>query len=546
MINNIFNKLKLILLTTFLLVSYSYSYANVYATLDRDTVGNGESLELTIHLDSFSQQPNLNVLDKDFTVYNATTTNKTSIKNGKRISSYEMVVTMMPNRSGDITVPAIPVGQQSTQTMTLNVQKSLSSTEATKYQDIFALGTISSDSTYVNVPVTYTVRIYYATPLLGIQPKKWEIPKASLSQIGTVRSYKKRINGKSYDISEESFLVVPSSTGTIRIPPIVLQATTGNSFGQLGVKNQYISTEGHTLYVKPIPGDISIKDWFPSTGVKLTDSWSQQTNIKAGNMITRTVMVAAGGVLGNDIPKLEFESSDDFNVYVEKPEIEDMSTNGEASSTAVYKIGYMPLKEGKAYVPDVTLKWFDTTTGKSKVAKIGGKIFKVAKGDAPAGILNLGHQNTATIDRTVIVESPFWRNIAIGFILIWLVTLIVLMRVIFRNNEGPTKTVTDDVQLGDKASIRDIKKACSKKDNAALRKSLINWANTEYKVNVVSLIDIADMVPDMKPLLRELNSAIYSNTTFNNYRDIFKTARDSRKTKNHKNTKSVIKGLYDK
>ena len=528
----------------FLLVSYSY--ANVYATLYRDTVGNGESLELTIHLDSFSQQPNLNVLDKDFTVYNATTTNKTSMKNGKRTSSYEMVITIMPNRSGDLTVPAIPVGQQSTQAMTLNVQKSLSSAEATKYQDIFALGTISSKSTYVNVPVTYTIRIYYATPLLGIQPNKWEIPKASLSQIGAVRTYKKRVNGKSYDISEESFLVVPSSTGTIRIPPIVLKATTGNRFGQLGVKNQYISTEGHTLHVKPIPKNISIKDWFPSTGVKLTDSWSQQTNIKAGHMVTRTVMVAADGVLSNDIPKLEFESSDDFNVYIEKPELEDMSTNGKVSSTAVYKIGYMPLKEGKVYVPDVKLKWFDTTTGKSKEAKIDGKIFKVAKGDAPAGILNLGHQNTTTIDRTVIVESPFWRNIAIGFILIWLVTLIVLVRVMFTNSKDTTKTIIDDVQLGDKASIRDIKKACNKKDNIALRKSLINWVRTEYKIDSMSLTDVGDMVPEMKPLLRELDSAIYSNTTFNNYHSIVKTARDSRKTKKHTKTKVVIKGLYDK
>ena len=249
---------------------------------------------------------------------------------------------------------------------------------------------------------------------------------------------------------------------------------------------------------------------------------------------------------GNDIPKLELESSDDFNVYVEKPELEDMTTNGKISSTAIYKIGYMPLKEGKAHVPDVKLKWFDTTTGKSKEAKIKGKIFDVEKGDAQSGILNLGNQNTATIYKTVIVESPFWRNIAIGFILMWLVTLIVLARVILTKSKDTTKTIIDNVQLGDKASIRDIKKACNKKDNIALRKSLINWVKTEYKGDSMSLTDVGDVVPEMKPLLKELNSAIYSNTTFNNYHSIVKTARDSRKIKKHTKTKVVIKGLYDK
>jgi hypothetical protein len=280
--------------------------------------------------------------------------------------------------------------------------------------------------------------------------------------------------------------------------------------------------------------------------VKLTDNWSQQTNIKAGNLITRTVMVAAGGVLSNDIPKLEFESTDDFNVYVEKPELEDMSVNGEVSSTAVYKIGYMPLKEGKAEVPDVTLKWFNTVTGKSEVAKLNGKIFNVAKGDAPASILNLGHPTATTIDRIVTVESPFWRDIAIGFILMWIVTFLVLLRVVFSGSKNKSKTFVENVQVGDKASLRDVKKACNTKNNSNVQKSLINWANTEYKVDIMSLSDVADIVPDMKPLVRELNSALYSNTQFDKYDELVKILRNSQRNQKRNKTNAVIKGLYDR
>jgi predicted N-acyltransferase len=50
----------------------------------------------------------------------------------------------------------------------------------------------------------------------------------------------------------------------------------------------------------------------------------------------------------------------------------------------------------------------------------------------------------------------------------------------------------------------------------------------------------------MKPLVRELNSAIYSNTQFDKYDELVKILRNSQRNQKRNKTNAVIKGLYDR
>ncbi len=300
------------------------SYANVAASVDRTHLEKGETFELVLHLYNFDTQPDLDVLDKDFTVYNTSTSSKTIIINGQQRSQFKMIVTLMPNKTGKLTIPAIKVGNQSTKPISIEVDKELSNEEESNYQDLFAISSLATDETYVNVPVLYTLRLYYAIPILSLQPKPFDIKNSEIKQTNHRKTYQKRINGKMYDVVEESFLIIPNTTGTIRVPAIVLEATIPNTFGQLGTRVKYFSTEAKLLKVKSIPNDISINDWFPAADVQISDNWSTDKNIKEGELLTRTVKIKAKGVLSNDIPKLEFKSSNTFNVYPEKPELQDI------------------------------------------------------------------------------------------------------------------------------------------------------------------------------------------------------------------------------
>lgn len=72
--------------------------------------------------------------------------------------------------------------------------------------------------------------------------------------------------------------------------------------------------------------------------MQISDNWSTDKNIKEGELLTRTVKIKAKGVLSNDIPKLEFKSSNTFNVYPEKPELQDIEQAGQLTGVATYKI----------------------------------------------------------------------------------------------------------------------------------------------------------------------------------------------------------------
>lgn len=536
--------LKLISIFILSIVILNLSYANVSASVDRTHLEKGETFELVLHLDNFDTQPDLDVLDKDFTVYNTSTSSKTTIVNGQQSSQFEMIVTLMPNKTGKLTIPAIKVGNQSTKPISIEVDKELSNEEERNYQDLFAIGSLATDETYVNVPVLYTLRLYYATPILSLQPKPFDIKNSTIKQTNHRKTYQKRINGKMYDVVEESFLIIPNITGTIRIPAIVLEATIPNTFGQLGTRVKYFSTEAKLLKVKPIPNDISINDWFPAADVQISDNWSADKNIKEGELLTRTIKIKAKGVLSNDIPKLEFKSSDTFNVYPEKPELQDIEQAGQLTGVATYKIGYMPVKQGKAIIPAINLKWFDVDNHKSKVASIAAKTFDVQKGNIPSSNFVANSQPLSSQVVQKIVRDTFWRDVAIVLFILWLITFILLIKCKI------TKKIT--VEAGEKqgdlhqknTGLKEIKKACNKKDNVQLQRAIIGWANTQVDKQVFSLLEVAEVFPHLKDILKELNAAIYAVKDFNNYHELLNLIKSTTKITKTKSS-NLIKGLYE-
>ncbi|MGQ4001951.1 BatD family protein [Francisellaceae bacterium CB300] len=536
---------KIGVLISLVLFSVSMSFAAVSASISRTNVENGETIDLTLHLENFNTQPNLSVLDKDFTVYNTSTSSKVSTINGKTTAQYDMIVTIMPNKTGKLTIPAIKVGSEYTKPIAINVDKALSNDEEDKYQDIFAISTIASDSSYINVPVLYTIKIYYSTPILGLQPKPFKIDKSEIRPTNHRLTYQKRINGNLYDVNEESFLIVPHKTGKVEIPPMVLQATVSNGFGQLGVKTRFVSTKGHTLNVKPIPKNISIKDWFPSSDVSIVDGWSDDKNVTAGGLITRTVKITAKDVLSNDIPKLDFKSTDDFNIYAEKPKLEDVEKSGKLTGTATYKIGYMPTKEGKSEVSELKLKWYDVDAHKSKVASIAAKEFDVKKGS----VANTNFLGSITPDATKVVEKtvvdPFWKNVSIALAVLWVITLLLLLKCRFSKSKKLSFVEFEENNTNESLGIKDIKKACNKKDNAGLQKALVSWASQRFDREIFSTLEISNLVPELDSILKNLNAAMYSNKKFDGYAELLKIVINADKLKNKKKYNKQIKGLYE-
>ena len=78
-----------------------------------------------------------------------------------------------------------------------------------------------------------------------------------------------------------------------------------------------------------------------------------------------------------------------------------------------------------------------------------------------------------------------------------------------------------------------------------LQKALVGWANVKFDKEIFSTLDIAKIVPELKPILKNLNAAMYSNQKFDQYSELLKIVSSVNKTKNKNKSDRKIKGLYE-
>ncbi len=95
----------------------------ITASLDRDRVSLGDTLRLTIIATENEKlkDADLRALNKDFEIVGRSTNNSTSIVNGRMSQARKVIIDLMPRRAGSLYVPSIRMGQNSTQSIRIQV-----------------------------------------------------------------------------------------------------------------------------------------------------------------------------------------------------------------------------------------------------------------------------------------------------------------------------------------------------------------------------------------------------------------------------------------
>jgi len=92
------------------------------ASLDRSITSWGESVLLQIRVDgSADKDPDLSVLKNDFDILNQSQSSNYSLINGHMSRSKSWTINLMPKRKGNLVIPAISLGNVSTQPLHLQV-----------------------------------------------------------------------------------------------------------------------------------------------------------------------------------------------------------------------------------------------------------------------------------------------------------------------------------------------------------------------------------------------------------------------------------------
>ncbi|MEP1596652.1 MAG: BatD family protein, partial [Halieaceae bacterium] len=105
------------------LLTSGYSFADVTASLDRNQVAMGDTLQLNISADGGE---NINAIDlrpllKDFEILRRSTSSSTRIVNGQTTRTREITLAITARREGTLRIPALQVDNSRSNMLLVNV-----------------------------------------------------------------------------------------------------------------------------------------------------------------------------------------------------------------------------------------------------------------------------------------------------------------------------------------------------------------------------------------------------------------------------------------
>jgi len=431
---------RIALLLALLLIALG-AQAQTRAWLDRDRIAVGETATLNIETNQATvPSPDYAPLLAEFSMSGNTSSRQFESINGQSSVRVLFAVALRPKRDGLLRIPALRVGAQSTQPLTLTVTPAAPGPAAGRAGGVaFIEAESDAQDPYVQQAVGYTVRLYYAMPLIAGQLDQPAPDGASLQRVGQDLQYSRDVGGRPYTVVERRFLLVPEHSGTLTIPGATFEGRgAGGFFDEMfgdGQRDLRANGAPRFLRVRAAPVDAP-QPWLPLRALSLRYLVTPQS-ARAGDAATVTVEATADGASGAQMPELQLQVGDGAQMFAEPAQTDETFENGRPQVKVTRRFSIVPAREGALRVPGPRLAWWDVRAGIARTASLPDLNLQVARGTngfgaAPAASAVPGRNASAPGAqedddwiRVPGVQGPVrpWALGTVIFAALWLVTL---------------------------------------------------------------------------------------------------------------------------
>lgn len=564
------------LLFLLLLVCGHAAGASLDASVNRTIVSSGESLTLTLVADGVTGQPDLSPLETDFEVLGTSTRREVTIVNGEMSDLQSWDVELMPQRTGQIVIPALQLEQVSSQPVEIEVVEGTVSTAAGKTRDTFIEIEVDNATPFVQSQVLYTVRFYSAIRINEADLTAPVSESLTIRRLGEDTGYFQQRNGRRYRVIERRYAMFPRESGTLVIPPTSLKLVvpdandpSGGFFGR--VSRVSVLSESIELDVRPRPesdAGSATQWWFASQAVELEAVWENSvTEFRVGEPITRRVTLTARGVTAEQLPELAAPDVDGLKIYRDKPELIEEPSADALNARRIDKYAVIPQRPGEIVLPAIRVAWFDTVAETYREAIIEAETIQVVgagadespndnsaiAGDSDAiGVLpgsNFGQTDdslsddnaTQTVsesgnsDSVPVVNTPispgdrnrvggFWKTLSLVLTVLWLLTAGIAAWVAWRwrrhyQTSQQVHANRDALNQSAKQAMHQLKKQVkSDAPLAHIAESILIWAQSRWPGDPPrSLQALAERYPSSESSvsgqLQQIEKQLYSAVT---------------------------------
>ena len=372
--------LVLLALFRFMLISCpAMADVSVSMRLDREEATIADSISMVVSIAGARESDSLPVSEgmEDFDVTQGGTSSRFEVINGQVNSGIEYTFFLQPQKTGTFEIGPVEVTVDGktyrSNTATLTIVKQPESSGVDR-GPLFLTAGLSSTKVYVEEQSIYTLKLYHQTRVSNISLDLPDIEHLTFRQLGKPIEYQSFYNGRSYDVVEVRYALIPSGEGICGIEPSRMKMTVAQPerrshrsffddpfFSFSTGRTMAVASEPLELNVLPLPGKGKPSDFSGLVGSFKINSKLEPNTIKAGESATLTVLVNGRGNV-NRIPDLKWPEPDHIKVYADEPVLKVKEDAKGLSGSKTMKWALVPEKEGRYKIPPLSLSFFDTET----------------------------------------------------------------------------------------------------------------------------------------------------------------------------------------
>ncbi len=470
-------------------------------------------------------EPDLAALDADFEVLTSQRSSQYRSINGRVESWVEYQILLRPRRAGDLVIPPIRIGAESTPPLSLEVRRMAPDVRDTLDRMVFFETELTANPVYVQAETVLIRRLYYASgaQIYSDLPGMPDIPDAVVLPLGETTSTATIRDGQRYGVIEQRFAIYPERSGTLTIPAIAVTSSVRlESGGRIRRSGVRIATEPMTVDVLPIPPEYPPEQpWLPARQVTLTDTWEpSRARIDVGEPVTRTLRAEVVGNVASVIPPLRAElPAGHFRSYPEPPDLQDDSGGASLSGTRTQSSAVIPTAPGAVTLPAGELVWWDVTARQVRVARTQPRSLEItgaAAEPSPRAPQTAPHGEDVAVDDSQSAPAPVagpadeprpGRGTA------WWPALLITAGVLAagaallrRRGWNPFSGLNATTPR--RRRWQSLKRACHSGDQGAMHRELIAYLQSQYASSAPEAIR-RFREAGHGPLLDRLNAALY-------------------------------------
>lgn len=507
----------LILSTSFMMEAYA-AKASVWATPSVMTPD--EPFTLTINVEGSSEgRPDLSVLKKDFQVLGQNNSSAISIINGSTSIKKSWAITLLPKSKGKLTVPAIKVGKDFTNPITIEVTDTLPESEQAD-KEVFIETDVTPTSPYVSGQILITQKLHHAVPIdnASLTPPEIEDDAAEILVLNSRPNYYRTVNGRRYQVIERSYAIFPKRSGQINMAASRFRAVvpderqTGNGFGMF---NMFTSGRTVRAFSKPITIDVKSRnsaytgqEWLPAKNLTVYGKWSKPVDqLVAGEPVTLVLGIIADGLRAEQLPDLQLDLPKGVKSYADPVELKNNKTNSGVTGEWVQKFTLIPAGGGEINLPEIRIPWWNVTTDEEEVAVLFSEVLKIS--GEPMAEKDLEMESSTVKEGVNTEEAPgnkigWYLGVSFAGLLLGGIAYFVKRYRIIKQSQLDKQKHIDQVWEG-------LVAATKQKSAVAMQVAVTQWAKEIVGINPATLEAIAEAEDGfLKKEIQALSEALYA------------------------------------